>query len=55
MRIEWSELSERQLQDIFDYYSVEANLKIARKIINRIIGGFPFWNVIHLLERKKNF
>lgn len=37
MRIEWSELSERQLQDIFDYCSVEANLKIARKIVNRII------------------
>ena len=37
MRIEWSELSERQLRDIFEYYSVEANLKIARKIVNRII------------------
>jgi len=37
MRIEWSELSEKQLQDIFNYYSVEANLKIARKIVNRII------------------
>ena len=37
MRIEWSELSERQLQDIFDYYSVEANIKIARKIIYKII------------------
>jgi len=37
MRIEWSELSERQLQDIFDYYSVEANIKIARKIVNKII------------------
>ena len=37
IRIEWSQLSERQLQDIFDYYSVEVNLKIARKIVNRII------------------
>jgi plasmid stabilization system protein ParE len=37
IRIEWSELSERQLQDIFHYYSVEVNPKIARKIINRII------------------
>lgn len=37
MRIEWSELSERQLQDIFDYYSLEVSLKIARKIVNRII------------------
>ncbi len=38
MRIEWSELSERQLQDIFNYYAFEANIKIARKIINRIIN-----------------
>lgn len=45
MRIEWSELSERQLQDIFNYYSVEANLKIARKIVNRIIDR------VSILER----
>lgn len=37
MRIQWSELSERQLQDIFDYYSLEVSLKIARKIVTRII------------------
>jgi len=38
MRIEWSELSEKQLKDIFDYYSFEANSRIARKIINKIIN-----------------
>jgi len=37
MRIEWSELSERQLKDIFDYYSFEANPRIARQIINKLI------------------
>jgi len=37
IRIEWSELSERQLNDIFNYYAFEANIKIARKIVNRII------------------
>ena len=37
IRIEWSELSEKQLKDIFDYYSFEASPKIARKIINKII------------------
>lgn len=37
MRIEWSELAERQLKDIFDYYSFEVSAGIARKIINRII------------------
>jgi toxin ParE1/3/4 len=37
IRIEWSELSERQLKDIFDYYSFVASSRIARKIINRIL------------------
>jgi len=37
IKIEWSELSERQLKDIFDYYSFEANSRIARKIINKLI------------------
>ena len=37
IRIEWSEVSERHLKDIFDYYSVEANLRIAKKIVNRIV------------------
>ena len=37
MRIEWSELTEKQLKDIFDYYSFAASPRIARKIINRII------------------
>jgi toxin ParE1/3/4 len=37
IRIEWSEQSERQLKDIFDYYSFEVSPRIARKIINRIL------------------
>ena len=37
IRIEWSDLSERQLKDIFDYYSIEVSPSFARKMINRII------------------
>ena len=37
IRIEWSEQSERQLKDIFDYYSFEVSPRIAKKIINRIL------------------
>jgi toxin ParE1/3/4 len=37
IRIEWSEQSERQLKDIFDYYSFEVNTRIAKKIIKRIL------------------
>lgn len=37
IRIEWSGLSERQLKDIFDYYSIEVSPRMARKIISRII------------------
>ena len=37
IKIEWSELSERQMKNIFDYYSIEASVRIARKMVNRII------------------
>jgi toxin ParE1/3/4 len=37
IRINWSALSEKQLKDIFDYYTTTVNPKIARKIINKII------------------
>lgn len=36
IRIEWSELSEKQLKDIFDYYSIVASPRIARNVINKI-------------------
>ena len=37
IRIKWSELSKRQLNDIYDYYSLKVSPRIARNIINRII------------------
>ncbi|MCX6221633.1 MAG: type II toxin-antitoxin system RelE/ParE family toxin [Bacteroidia bacterium] len=37
IEIKWSGQSERQLKDIFDYYSFEVSPRIARKIINKII------------------
>lgn len=37
IRVEWSEQSERQLKDIFDYYSFEDSPRTARKIINKIL------------------
>jgi plasmid stabilization system protein ParE len=45
IKIEWSELSERQLKDIFDYYSFAVSWRIARKIINKIIAR------VYVLER----
>ena len=39
IRIEWSELSEKQLKDIFDYYSLVVSSRIARKILNKIIDS----------------
>ena len=38
IRIQWSELSERQLKDIFDYYSIEVSQRVARKVINGILN-----------------
>ena len=55
IRIEWSELSEIQLKDIFDYYSIEVSPQIARKLINRIIARFSILEINHQLVRKKNF
>lgn len=39
MRIEWSELSTRQLYNIYDYHAFEKCLDIASKIVDRIIKG----------------
>ncbi len=33
----WSESAENQLKDIFDYYSIEAGSRTAKKLINKII------------------
>jgi toxin ParE1/3/4 len=35
--IEWSDLSEKRLKEIFDYYTSSANYGIARKIVNQIV------------------
>lgn len=35
--IEWSELSTKQLKEIFDYYSLKANPRIAKKIVGKIV------------------
>ena len=37
IEIKWSELAEYQLKDIFDYYYQKANLRIAEKIVNKIL------------------
>ena len=36
VKIEWSELAEKQLKDIFDYFLMRANIKVATKIIDKI-------------------
>lgn len=35
----WSEFAEKQLDDIYDFYSKEVNSKIARKLIVEIINA----------------
>jgi len=37
VKIEWSELAEIQLKDIFDYFSLNASPRVSRRIINKII------------------
>jgi len=38
MKIEWSELSQLQLRDIFDYYLFRANADVAHRILNKIVN-----------------
>jgi plasmid stabilization system protein ParE len=38
IKIEWSELATKQLNDIYDYYSLKASPRIAKKIVNKIVG-----------------
>ena len=37
MRVQWTKQAERQLKEIFDYYSSEAGSRVAGKMVTRII------------------
>jgi plasmid stabilization system protein ParE len=61
--IVWSELSEIQLKEVFEYHSINASLETARRIVNRIIHrvGILEKNPLagakeeHLSERKEEY
>ena len=55
IRIEWSELSERQLKDIFDYYAFVASPGIAKKIVNRILERVSVLETNPLVGPKEEF
>ena len=38
LEVYWLELAENKLADIYAYYSIKANKKIAEKLINGIIN-----------------
>ncbi len=37
MEIEWQGAAKRQIQEIFDYYNSVAGMKIARKVVRKIV------------------
>jgi plasmid stabilization system protein ParE len=37
VRIEWSGSAEKQLNDIFDYYSLRVSQSVATKVVGKII------------------
>jgi plasmid stabilization system protein ParE len=39
MRIEWSEFAKTQLRDIFNYYNSNVSLRVAQKIVGKIIAS----------------
>ena len=38
LKVFWTDTALIQLKDIFDYYKVEANVKLARKIADKIVN-----------------
>ena len=38
MKIVWTDFAIRNLKDIFDYYSIEVNKKLAHKIRNKYLN-----------------
>jgi toxin ParE1/3/4 len=45
IRIEWSDLAERQLRSIYDYFYFKASPSIAEKVTNKIV------NKVSILEK----
>ncbi|MDK2852446.1 MAG: hypothetical protein PWQ38_711 [Proteiniphilum sp.] len=37
MSVEWSDLAKNQLKNIYDYYAITVNRRLAKKIITKII------------------
>jgi plasmid stabilization system protein ParE len=37
LEIYWLELAENKLKNIYDYYSIKANKRVARKLVNGIV------------------
>jgi len=35
--IEWSELAENQLKNIYDYFALEASHRVTKRIVNKIV------------------
>ncbi|PIQ21811.1 MAG: plasmid stabilization protein [Cytophagales bacterium CG18_big_fil_WC_8_21_14_2_50_42_9] len=38
LKVLWTNTASRQLEDVFDYYKITANLTVARKIVKGIIA-----------------
>jgi len=38
LTVYWTQFAEEKLEDIFEYYSISANLKVAHKLIDGIIN-----------------
>lgn len=37
LKVYWLELAENKLKDIYDYYSIKANKRVAKKLVNGIV------------------
>lgn len=53
MRIEWSDLAERQLRSIYDYYYLKASPRIAKRLTNKIVGKVSILEKSPYIGRKE--
>jgi hypothetical protein len=52
MSVEWSDLAKTQLKNIYDYYAITVNRRLAKKIITKLYTEQMFLPFIPIPEQK---
>lgn len=55
MKIFWTEFAKRELKNIFDYYTIKASPKIAKKLVTEIVEKTNVLDFQNKIGQKKNY